>query len=485
MLEDHSSRWSAAASPGGSIGLVLSIVSIIALLVSVFGLTGALDLAVDPIILYVVLGISAFTTFLCTYLLFGYMRMGYRIDPGELTIQWGLWSETIPFDEIDVVEPAPGVLGENATGWQPFWPGYYVGTRNIEPGRLRTVSTLSLQDQVLIARSNGELFAISPDRPQLFMEELARWLRASEAESTVVPESIAPETGTTGPSSDSTDPAAEARAPRERPEQTLPLEQTTHLQAQPGPVFGAVIAAESPAVPAATITNPESIRLPRPEPEYVGPEIPDEPDPDTARYTVITSQPGGMPQFGVQEAYQPKSDEGLTHQHPAMTPGEHPPATVPAVRVSPHPPFAPPKPVILPEGTPRREVLQPIVRIQRQEPIATSPAPSPMLHQDPISLSFVGIGVLTTAAMAVYIWLQFDEIPPSLTLHWNADGLPGRVGSSDEIWTLPLMAGLVLIANVGLAWSIAQLDRFAARLMLSSTIVVHIVTWIALLMILN
>lgn len=148
-------------------------------------------------------------------------------------------------------------------------------------------------------------------------------------------------------------------------------------------------------------------------------------------------------------------------------------------------PFTAPEPVLAPSGRPRREVLQPLTRVYRQEPDPTSPALRPMLHRDRFSLAVAGIGVLTTVAMVGYIMIQYDDIPPSLTLHWNVDGLPGRVGEPREIWILPVIAGLVLIANVGLAWSIAQFDRFAARLLVSSTLLVHLVTWLALIMLLN
>jgi hypothetical protein len=148
-------------------------------------------------------------------------------------------------------------------------------------------------------------------------------------------------------------------------------------------------------------------------------------------------------------------------------------------------PFAAPKPVLAPQGTPRSEIIQPLTRVYRQEPDATSPAIRPMLHRDQFSMAVAGIGLLTTLAMVGYIAMQYDDIPPSLTLHWNVDGLPGRIGEPREIWILPVIAGLVLFANLGLAWSVAQFDRFAARLLMSSTLIVHIVTWLALIMLLN
>jgi hypothetical protein len=482
MLEDHSSRWSAAASPGGLIGLVLTILSLMALLTSLFALVGTFDLALDPVILYAVLGISAFTTFLFSYLLFGYIRMGYRIDPEQVTIRWGFWSETIPFTEIETAEPVTNVLGDEAHGWQPFWPGYYVATRDIDHGKLRVVSTLPPRRQILIRCSNGKMYAISPERPQLFMEELSRWLISPSAQASTVslPQSEADDARVSAPSlapeSSTLEQVAVPEAHADRSEQSPESSAHPPVPTASEPVFGAVVAADPP------VSQPKQSR---PEPEYVGPKIPDEPDPDTARYPVVSVQPTGMPQFGVHDAFQPFDEAGWTREQPAVSSNEPQPASERQGQAVARPPFAPPKPVVLPAGTPRRDVIQPLVRIERQAPTATSPAIRPTIHQDPVSLAFIGIGLLTSAAMALYVWLQFDDIPPSLTLHWNVDGMPGRVGQPEEIWILPFIAVLVLLANVGLAWSIAQFDRFAARLMLSSTIVVHIITWIALLMILN
>jgi hypothetical protein len=93
--------------------------------------------------------------------------------------------------------------------------------------------------------------------------------------------------------------------------------------------------------------------------------------------------------------------------------------------------------------------------------------------------------VLMTAAMIVFIFVRFQDVPPSITLHWTVEGLPGRVGTAQEIWILPIICGLVLIANFGLAWSIALFDRFAARFLLGSTILVHAVAWVALMMLIG
>lgn len=534
MLEDHSSRWSSAASPGGLIGLILTILSFIAVVTSILSLTGRFAIALDDTILYVVLGLSTFTTFLLVYLVSSYVAISYRMDGGKLTICWGLWSVDIPYDQIEAAEPAIDVLGDQNTGWQPFWPGYYVGTRNTDVGTVRVVATLPPRRQILISRSNGEMYAISPERPMLFMEELARWhfqfnepiasqdyqdvdrpvpiqeqTRPADSLDTGIgpvepPHAVLQEPSTPYPAPE-TEEAFVPETPVERPDE-LPREadyrddvtedhrkqgvvpppaQTgdrtgsiPNAPEQPAPVFGTSGPADQPphsspgfGTAAPEVSNPfRPNQNPPSEPGEVASEF------DPVPYEVWFPERPPEREAEFQKSYQQFVDAGWTSEQQAV---ESPKESSSA------PPFTAPKPVISPAGLPRSQVLQPLTRVYRSETDATSPAIRPTIHRDPVSLVFIGAGLVTVAAMALYILIQYQDIPQSLTLHWNVDGLPGRIGEPEEIWILPTIAGLVFVANIGLAWSIAQFDRFAARLMLSSTLIVHVVTWVALLMILQ
>jgi uncharacterized membrane protein len=85
------------------------------------------------------------------------------------------------------------------------------------------------------------------------------------------------------------------------------------------------------------------------------------------------------------------------------------------------------------------------------------------------------------AAMLWFILLRYESVPQTLPLHYNTLGQPDRIGSPREIFLLPLIAGVVAAANIALAWSVVRFDRFAARLLLSGTCLVQVVTWVALL----
>lgn len=110
----------------------------------------------------------------------------------------------------------------------------------------------------------------------------------------------------------------------------------------------------------------------------------------------------------------------------------------------------------------------------------TAARPFPLfLDQPAVSLMLLGGALL--AAMLWFILLRFDSVPDALPLHYNTLGQPDRVGSPREIFLLPLIAGVVAVANIALAWSVIRFDRFAARLLLSGTCLVQAVTWVALL----
>lgn len=367
MHEDQSSRWRASASPGGLVGLVLTILAIIAVVASVLGITGRADLPLPTPLLWAVFAAALVAAILFAFLVWAYLSIGYTLTSDSLRIEWGLWSDGIPLSEIRSVSPVTEVVNSQPGGWQPFWPGYYVGKHQTEAGTIQVISTQPPRRQVLISVADGRMFAISPERPLLFMEEFSRWHGAPQS-----------------------------REPAD---------------AQPVATYG------------------------QPVQQFVD-----------AGWTTEFSVVGSVTETG--GAVGNQSDV---------------PAEPSAYQIPRHEP----------------------VSVYRSRPSSTSPILRPAILRDQVAIALMAIGVLTTAAMVVYILIQYQDIPPSLTLHWNVDGLPGRVGEPREIWILPTIAGLVLVANLGLAWSIALFDRFAARLMLASTIVVHLVTWVALLMVLR
>ncbi len=103
------------------------------------------------------------------------------------------------------------------------------------------------------------------------------------------------------------------------------------------------------------------------------------------------------------------------------------------------------------------------------------------LVEDRVGLLFLSLALALNVAMILYLLAQYDQLPQSLVLHWNANGLPDRIGTRRDLWLLPVIMTIVTVANVGLAWLAETFDRFAARLLLAGTGMVQVVAWVALL----
>src|SRR5690606_13266285 len=86
-------------------------------------------------------------------------------------------------ESIRHIGPAIDQIEERPGGWQRFWPGYYVGTRRAKVGNVRVIATLPLRRQLLISTADRD-FAISPERPVLFVEEYGRLRRALDLQRT-------------------------------------------------------------------------------------------------------------------------------------------------------------------------------------------------------------------------------------------------------------------------------------------------------------
>jgi hypothetical protein len=107
------------------------------------------------------------------------------------------------------------------------------------------------------------------------------------------------------------------------------------------------------------------------------------------------------------------------------------------------------------------------------------------LLEDRVGLVFLMLAVALTLAMVAYLLVQYEQLPQSLVLHWNANGLPDRIGTRRDLWLLPVITAIVTVANIGLAWLAETFDRFAARLLLAGACMVQLVAWVALLSILG
>lgn len=96
----------------------------------------------------------------------------------------------------------------------------------------------------------------------------------------------------------------------------------------------------------------------------------------------------------------------------------------------------------------------------------------------------VGIGgfaLLSLVFMAATVAGRMSSLPDWMPIHLNAEGRPDLWGSSSTLWRIPLMAVMMTLMSAGVAWYLWKRDPFAARFTLASTVLIHALTWVALI----
>jgi hypothetical protein len=102
----------------------------------------------------------------------------------------------------------------------------------------------------------------------------------------------------------------------------------------------------------------------------------------------------------------------------------------------------------------------------------------------------LGLALLTAAlgllfALVGYISLRYPSLSDLQPLHFDSAGLPDRWGTRAQVFTLPFIGLLTLIANGGLGFLLYERERPAAYLLWSGTIGVQLFVWGATLGILR
>lgn len=166
-------RWPPAPSPGGVIGLVAIIFCLFFAILSAISLAGDTILPLPRLVGLILLVIFLALAGIFGYLLYGYVTMRYELTADQLTIRWAGNRHEIPIDAVQEIVPAVERLDPNPPGWQRFWPGYYVGEQATLSGLVMIVSTLRARRQILLVTREYQ-FAISPERPVLFLEAFAQ-----------------------------------------------------------------------------------------------------------------------------------------------------------------------------------------------------------------------------------------------------------------------------------------------------------------------
>jgi uncharacterized protein DUF1648/PH (Pleckstrin Homology) domain-containing protein len=166
-------RWPPAPSPGGVIGLIAIIFCLFFAILSALSMAGDTVLALPRIVALVLVIIFMTLAGLFGFLVYGYATMRYELTADQLTIRWARTQHDIPIRAVQEIVPAVERLDPNPPGWQRFWPGYYVGEQATLSGLVTIVATLRARRQLLLVTRDYQ-FAISPERPVLFLEAFAQ-----------------------------------------------------------------------------------------------------------------------------------------------------------------------------------------------------------------------------------------------------------------------------------------------------------------------
>ncbi len=94
--------------------------------------------------------------------------------------------------------------------------------------------------------------------------------------------------------------------------------------------------------------------------------------------------------------------------------------------------------------------------------------------------AIAGISVVSIVFMAATVAGRRSSLPNWMSIHLNAEGKPDLWGSQDTLWRIPLMVVMLTIMSGAVAWYAGRSDSFATRFAVGSVVLIHALSWIAL-----
>lgn len=141
------------------------------------------------------------------------------------------------------------------------------------------------------------------------------------------------------------------------------------------------------------------------------------------------------------------------------------------------------------DAPPRRTPLTQAPSIRLSRPNVTRPSMPAVISQadlvnDAPALAMIGTALLSLVGMAILVANRADTLTPSFATHVSASGVLEQFRGPDALWRIPLLAAMLTLMNVGAAWFVSPIDRFASRFLIAAAIIVQFVAWVALIRIL-
>lgn len=106
------------------------------------------------------------------------------------------------------------------------------------------------------------------------------------------------------------------------------------------------------------------------------------------------------------------------------------------------------------------------------------------LANDAPALGMIGLALASLAGMAILVANRVESLDPTFATHVSASGVLEDFRGSEALWRLPLLSAMLTLMNIGAAWFVSSVDRFAGRFLIAAAILVQIIAWVALIRIL-
>lgn len=103
------------------------------------------------------------------------------------------------------------------------------------------------------------------------------------------------------------------------------------------------------------------------------------------------------------------------------------------------------------------------------------------LLNDPLAGWLLGLSATLCLALLGYLSLNYAGLPPSLPVHFNNLGHADRIADKATLFILPAAGGLVLLFNALLGSLIYRWEKVGAYLLWSSSVVMQLCLWVAML----
>ncbi len=103
------------------------------------------------------------------------------------------------------------------------------------------------------------------------------------------------------------------------------------------------------------------------------------------------------------------------------------------------------------------------------------------LLRDRVAIGLLAAAAVTLGALIIYLLLIWPQLPPVLALRFNADGTPERFGAPVGLFILPAIGAVAFVLNslYGAILHSRAPDRQAAYVILSASIAIQALVWVA------